>query len=153
MQEHLFRHFSSPGPNGFLSDVSVTFIDKTDPSDPLKCKNYWWETLMTMSSYGLNMGLILKIVSEFYHLIMLKLALFILLIYCTLQIIETACFSGLEFWKMNLCSHYFINFSFTFLFIVTDIITMVTLLLLILFSLMLPVLFPFVICCLFLLLF
>ena len=54
MQEHLFRHFSSPGHNGFLNDVSVTFIDKTDPSDPLDCENYWWETLMTMASYGLN---------------------------------------------------------------------------------------------------
>ena len=30
MQEHLFRHFLSPGRNGFLN-VSVTFIDKTDP--------------------------------------------------------------------------------------------------------------------------
>ena len=36
MQEHLFRHFSSPGHNGFLTDISVTFIGKTDPSDPLK---------------------------------------------------------------------------------------------------------------------
>ena len=36
MQEHLFRPFSSPGCNGFLNDVSVTFIDKTNPSDPLK---------------------------------------------------------------------------------------------------------------------
>ena len=36
MQEHLFWHFSSPGHNGFLSDVSVTSIGKTDPSDPLK---------------------------------------------------------------------------------------------------------------------
>ena len=36
MQEHLFQHFSSQGYNGFLKDVSVTFLDKTDPSDPLK---------------------------------------------------------------------------------------------------------------------
>ena len=85
------------------------------------------------------MGLILKIVSEFYHLIILKLVLFILPKYCTLWIIRTACFSGLELWKMNLFSHYFINFSFTFQFIVTSIITMVTFLLLLLFSLMLPV--------------
>ena len=72
------------------------------------------------------MGLILKIVSEFYHLIIFNLALFILPIYCTFWIIGTACFSGLELWKMNLFSHYFINFSFTFLFIVTSIITMVS---------------------------
>ena len=36
MQKHLFRHFSSPGHNGYLNDVSITFIDKTDPSYPLK---------------------------------------------------------------------------------------------------------------------
>ena len=30
MQEHLFRDFSSPSHNGFLNDVSITFIDKTD---------------------------------------------------------------------------------------------------------------------------
>ena len=40
MQEHLFRHFSRPGHNGFLNDVSVTFIDKPDPSDPLKRENF-----------------------------------------------------------------------------------------------------------------
>ena len=150
MQKHLFRQFSSPGHNGFLSDVSVTFIDKTDPSDPLKHENYWRETPLWLWR---PMGLILKIVSEFYHLIILKLALFILPVHCTLWSIGTACFSGLELWKMYLFSHYFINLSFTFLFIVTSIITMVTLLLLLLFSLMLPMLFPIVICCLFSLLF
>ena len=54
MQEHLFRHFSSSGHNGFLNDASVTFIDKTDPSDSLKRENYWRETLMTMAPYGFN---------------------------------------------------------------------------------------------------
>ena len=63
MQEHLFRHFSSAGHNGFLSDDSVTFIDKTYPSDPLKGENIWRETLRTMGP----MSLILKIASEFYH--------------------------------------------------------------------------------------
>ena len=54
MQEHFLRHFSSPGYNGFLIDVSITFIDKTDPSDLLKRENFWPETLMTMELYGLN---------------------------------------------------------------------------------------------------
>ena len=36
MQEHLYRHFSSPGHRGFLNDVSVTLIDKMDGSDPKK---------------------------------------------------------------------------------------------------------------------
>ena len=35
-QEHLFSHFSMAGHNGFLSDVSITSIDKTDSSDPLR---------------------------------------------------------------------------------------------------------------------
>ena len=35
MQEHLFSHFSLAGHDGFLNNVSITFIDKTDPSDRL----------------------------------------------------------------------------------------------------------------------
>ena len=54
MQKHLFRHFSSPGHNGFLNDVSATFIDKTDPSDHLKREDFWRETLMTKVPYELN---------------------------------------------------------------------------------------------------
>ena len=41
MQEHLFEDSSSPGHNGFVNDVSITFIGKTDPSDPLKRENFW----------------------------------------------------------------------------------------------------------------
>ena len=54
MQEHLFRHFSSPGHNGFLNDVSVTFIDKVDHSDPVKRENFLREILVTMAVYGFN---------------------------------------------------------------------------------------------------
>ena len=49
MQEHLYRHFSSPGHTGFLNDVSVTLIDKTDGSDPKKREHYWMKTLKTMA--------------------------------------------------------------------------------------------------------
>ena len=49
MKEHLFRHFLSLGHKGFLNDVSVTFIDKTDPSYPPKHENFWRETLITMT--------------------------------------------------------------------------------------------------------
>ena len=45
MQEHLFRDFSSPGHNEFLNDVSITFTDKTCPSDPLKREDYLRGTL------------------------------------------------------------------------------------------------------------
>ena len=48
MQEHLFKHFSLPNHNGFLEDADITFIDKTDPSNPLKRENFWIETLRTM---------------------------------------------------------------------------------------------------------
>ena len=55
MQEHLYRHFNSPGHRGFLNDVLVTLIVKTDGSDPKKRKDYWMKTLKTMAPpYGLN---------------------------------------------------------------------------------------------------
>ena len=40
--------------DGFLKDVSITFIDKTDPSDPLRGEDYYTQTLKTKLSYGLN---------------------------------------------------------------------------------------------------
>ena len=54
MQEYLFRHFSSLDHNRFLNDASITFIDKTDPSDPLKREDYWRRTLKAMAPFGLN---------------------------------------------------------------------------------------------------
>ena len=42
------------GHDGFLKDVSITFIDKTDPSDPLRREDYCRQTLKTMLPYGLN---------------------------------------------------------------------------------------------------
>ena len=52
MQEHLYRHFSSPGHRGFLNDVSVTLIDKTDGPDPKKREDYWMKTLKTMAPWN-----------------------------------------------------------------------------------------------------
>ena len=54
MQEHLFKHFSSPDRSGFLNEVSITVIYKTDPSDLLKREDYWRRTLKTMAPFGLN---------------------------------------------------------------------------------------------------
>ena len=54
MQQHLYEHFCSSNHNCFISDVSVTFIDKTDPSDPLKREDYWRSTLKTMAPFELN---------------------------------------------------------------------------------------------------
>ena len=54
MQQHLYEHFCSNNHNCFISDISVTFIDKPDPSDPLKREDYWRSTLKTMAPFGLN---------------------------------------------------------------------------------------------------
>ena len=48
MQEHIFEHCNEEGHNGFLEDASITFIDKTDPSEPLKKESYWKDFLKTM---------------------------------------------------------------------------------------------------------
>ena len=54
MQEHLYEHFYSDGRNGFLEDVAITLIDKTDGGDPKKRKNYWMKTLKTLAPDELN---------------------------------------------------------------------------------------------------
>ena len=33
-QEHIFEHFNGAGHSGFLENVSITFSDKTYPSNP-----------------------------------------------------------------------------------------------------------------------
>ena len=48
MQEHLYRHLSSPGHTGFLNDGSVISIGETDESDPKKWENQWMKTFETM---------------------------------------------------------------------------------------------------------
>ena len=60
MQEQLFSHFSLAGHDGFFNDVSITFIDKTDPSDPLRREDYWRQTL----KQWFRSGLIMKTVSD-----------------------------------------------------------------------------------------
>ena len=55
MLEQRLRHFSSSGRNGFLNVIdSVTFIDKTDPMNALKCDYFWRKTLKPITPYGLN---------------------------------------------------------------------------------------------------
>ena len=54
MQRHLYEHYISVGYCEFSGHVSITFIDKIDPSDPLKREDYWGWTLYTMAQYGLN---------------------------------------------------------------------------------------------------
>ena len=40
MQQHLYEHFRSSNHDCLKRDVSVTFIDKTDPSYPLKREDH-----------------------------------------------------------------------------------------------------------------
>ena len=47
-----FNYFCTSGHCGFLEDVSLTFIDKTDPSDPLKKEDYWRSTRKTLTPFG-----------------------------------------------------------------------------------------------------
>ena len=54
IQDHFLWRFLSPGDNELLNDVSITFINNTDPSDPLKLEYYWRRTLKTAAPFGLN---------------------------------------------------------------------------------------------------
>ena len=54
MQQHLYERYCSSNHNCFTSDASVTFIGKTDPSDPLKREDYWRSSLKTMAPFGVN---------------------------------------------------------------------------------------------------
>ena len=42
------------GHNGFLNNVSITLIDKTDGKNLKKREDYWRRTLKTYSPFGLN---------------------------------------------------------------------------------------------------
>ena len=39
MQQYLYEHLASEGNCSFLGDVTITFIDKTDPKDPNRCQH------------------------------------------------------------------------------------------------------------------
>ena len=54
MREHCFKHFNSMGHNGFLNNVSITLIDKTDGKNPKKREDYWRRTLKIYPLFGLN---------------------------------------------------------------------------------------------------
>ena len=42
------------GHNGFVNNVSITLIDKTDDKNPKKKEDYWRRTLKTCFPFGLN---------------------------------------------------------------------------------------------------
>ena len=53
-QAVLFAHFQGLDHNGFLEDMEITFIDKTDPSDPTRREKFWIDMLKTRYPLGLN---------------------------------------------------------------------------------------------------
>ena len=36
MQKYLHKHFLREGHNGLINDVKIVYVDKTDPSDPIR---------------------------------------------------------------------------------------------------------------------
>ena len=72
----------------FMVDVSITFIDKTDPSEPLKKENYCKTVLKTMAPLGLNFEesvweTFLRIMDSMFldKIYGLRLLLFLLIVY------------------------------------------------------------------------
>ena len=53
-QKFLQSHFLQDDHKGFLEDVEVRLIDKTQGSDPTKREYYWMRTLKTLYPDGLN---------------------------------------------------------------------------------------------------
>ena len=49
MQKYIYCHFESEGYKVFIEDVSVTLIDKTDGSDPMKRRNFRMHTLKSLA--------------------------------------------------------------------------------------------------------
>ena len=54
MQTELFEHFHLVEQSGFLKYCSLTLIDKTDGSDPIRREEYWRVVLKTVVPYWLN---------------------------------------------------------------------------------------------------
>ena len=48
MQHYFYQDFYSEGHNGFLANVSIILVEKTDGVQPKKRENYWMRTLKTL---------------------------------------------------------------------------------------------------------
>ena len=53
-QEHLFKHFHCRKHTGFLENVKITLINKTDGQNHKKREDYWRKTLKTYAPFGFN---------------------------------------------------------------------------------------------------
>ena len=54
MQPELFKHFAPGNHDCFLTDCSITLIEKTGVSDPTRREEYWRKVWKTAAPYGLN---------------------------------------------------------------------------------------------------
>ena len=45
MRQHLYEYFANEGHCSFLEDVTITFIDKTDPKHPNRRGHCWKHTV------------------------------------------------------------------------------------------------------------
>ena len=54
IQEHVHEHFCDSEESGSINDFSVTFIDKTNPTNLIQGKNCWKHTFQTSVPYSLN---------------------------------------------------------------------------------------------------
>ena len=53
-QASFFAHSQTASCSSFIIDIEIRFNDKTDPSGPTKCEDFWIDTLKTCYFQGLN---------------------------------------------------------------------------------------------------
>ena len=61
MQRHVYEHFNLQGHlPGFLNDLLVTLINKTDPIDSTKREDLWIQTLKTKAPWDLMLKIVFR---------------------------------------------------------------------------------------------
>ena len=58
MQPERFEHFAADNHSCFLTDCSITLIDKIDGSDPTRREEHWRKVLKTAAPFFLGWGLV-----------------------------------------------------------------------------------------------
>ena len=54
IQQYLHDYFLSKDHDGFLNNVEITLIDRTDPLDPERREEFWRTKLRTLAPLGLK---------------------------------------------------------------------------------------------------
>ena len=54
MQQYLHDYFLSKDHDGFLNNVEITLIDRTNPLDPERREEFWRTKLRTLAPLGLK---------------------------------------------------------------------------------------------------